>query len=48
MEIKNLYKINGIIYAYESNNGVYAKLVDILTGYEEFIRMEELKQYEYK
>lgn len=47
MKIKNLYKINGIIYAYESNNGVYAKLVDILTGYEEFIRLEELKQYKY-
>ena len=48
MGIKDLYKINGIIYVYESNNGVYAKLVDILTGYEKFIRVEELKQYEYK
>ena len=48
MEFKDLYIIDGIIYAYESNNGVYAKLVDILTGYEELIRVEELKQYEYK
>ena len=48
MQLKDLYKIHGIIYAYESNNGVYAKLVDILTGYEKFIREEELKKYEYK
>ena len=48
MQIKDLYKINGIIYVYESNNGVYAKLVDILTGYEELIRVEELRKYEYK
>ena len=48
MGIKDLYKINGIIYTYEDNNGVYARLMDILTVYEEFIRMEELKQYEYK
>lgn len=48
MQIKDLYKINGIIYVYESNNRVYARLIDVLTGYEEFIRMEELKQYEYK
>ena len=48
MEIKDLYKINGIVYSYKDNNGVYARLMDVLTGYEEFIRMEELKQYEYK
>lgn len=48
MEIKNLYKINGIVYSYEDNNGVYARLIDVLTGYEKFIRVEELKQYEYK
>ena len=47
MEIKNLYKINGIIYAYESNNGVYAKLVDILTGYEVLINLENLWRFEY-
>ena len=48
MEFKDLYKINGILYVYKYNNGVYAVLEDILTGYEEFIRMEELEQYEYK
>ena len=48
MEIKDLYKINGIVYSYEDNNGVYARLMDVLTGYGEFIRMEELKKYEYK
>jgi len=48
MQIKDLYKINGIVYSYEDNNGVYARLIDILTGYEEFIRVEELKKYEYK
>lgn len=47
MEIKDLYKINGIIYAYESNNGVYAKLVDILTGYEILINLENLWRFEY-
>lgn len=47
MKIKDLYKINGIIYAYESNNGVYAKLVDILTGYEILINLENLWRFEY-
>ena len=28
MGIKDLYKINGIIYTYEDNNGVYARLMD--------------------
>ena len=42
MEFKDLYIIDGIIYAYESNNGVYAKLVDILTGYEILINLENL------
>ena len=48
MEFKNLYMINGIVYLYKYNNGVYAVLEDVLTGYEEFVRLEELKQYEYK
>ncbi|WP_338947541.1 hypothetical protein KST87_06825 [Fusobacterium nucleatum] len=47
MELNNLYLINGIIYAYESNNGVYAKLVDILTGYEILINLENLWRFEY-
>lgn len=47
MNFKNLYIINGIIYAYESNNGVYAKLVDILTGYEILINLESLWRFEY-
>ena len=48
MEIKDLYKINGIVYCYEDNNGVYARLIDVLTGYEELIKVEELRKYEYK
>ena len=48
MEIKDLYIIDGIVYLYKNNNGVSAVLEDVLTGYEEFIRLEELKQYEYK
>ena len=47
MELNNLYLINGIIYAYESNNWVYAKLVDILTGYEILINLENLWRFEY-
>ena len=47
MEIKDLYKINGIIYAYESNNGVYARLMDVLTGYEILINLENLWRFEY-
>ena len=46
MEFKDLYIIDGIIYAYESNNGVYAKLVDILTGYEILINLENLWRFE--
>ena len=48
MEFTNLYRINRILYVYKYNNGVYAVLEDILTGYEEFIRLEELKEYQYK
>ena len=48
MEFKDIYIIDGIVYLYKYNNGVYAVLEDILTGYEEFIRLEDLKQYEYK
>ena len=47
MEIKNLYKINGIVYSYEDNNGVYARLMDILTGYEILINLENLWRFEY-
>lgn len=48
MEFKDLYIIDGIVYLYKYNNGVYGVLEDVLTGYEEFVRLEELKQYEYK
>ena len=47
MEIKDLYKINGIVYSYEDNNGVYARLMDILTGYEILINLENLWRFEY-
>ena len=46
--MKDLYIIDGIVYLYKYNNGVYTVLEDVLTGYEEFVRLEELKQYEYK
>lgn len=47
MKIKDLYKINGIIYTYEDNNGVYARLMDVLTGYEILINLENLWRFEY-
>ncbi|BEO92016.1 hypothetical protein FNSP4_18250 [Fusobacterium nucleatum] len=47
MEIKDLYKINGIVYSYEDNNGVYARLMDVLTGYEILINLENLWRFEY-
>lgn len=47
MDIKDLYKINGIIYAYEDNNRVYARLMDVLTGYEILINLENLWRFEY-
>ena len=47
MKIKDLYKINGIIYTYEDNNGVYARLKDVLTGYEILINLENLWRFEY-
>ena len=42
MEFKDLYRINGILYVYKYNNGVYAVLEDILTGYEEFRRIKRI------
>lgn len=47
MEIKDLYKINGIVYSYKDNNGVYARLMDVLTGYEILINLENLWRFEY-
>ena len=47
MEIKDLYKINGIVYSYEDNNRVYARLMDVLTGYEILINLENLWRFEY-
>lgn len=47
MQIKDLYKINGIVYSYEDNNGVYARLMDVLTGYEILINLENLWRFEY-
>lgn len=47
MKFKDLYMINGIVYLYKYNNGVYAVLEDVLTGYEILINLENLWRFEY-
>ena len=35
------------LWTFESNNGVYTKLVDILTGYEILINLKNLWRFKY-